>query len=161
MEAVEIKPTQSPVEEGEILLVLAEKTRLREKLESLGVGTILKKENGEPYIEGDPYHISLTHKGDIAIAALSHSSVGVDVEDVTVPRNVERLSRLFNESEKPKDLYDFYRVWTAKEAMGKKRGTGISYDLLKQKSEKVRYFDYGDYLICVAGDGEINLEEYK
>lgn len=149
------------VKDDEILLVLAKKNKLHEKLESLGVGTILKKENGEPYLEGDPYHISLTHKGDIAIAALSHSSIGVDVEDVTVPRNVERLSRLFDESEKPNDLYEFYKVWTAKEAMGKRLGTGISYNLLKKKSEKVRYLDYGDYLICVSGDGEIKMENYE
>ena len=147
------------VKEGEILLVLAEKSRLRDKLESLGVGTILKRENGEPYLEGEPYHISLTHKGDVAIAALSRSSIGVDMEDVTVPRNVDRLSRLFDVAEKPTDLYEFYKVWTAKEAMGKRLGTGISYDLLKRKSEDVRYFDYGDYLICVAGDGEIKMEE--
>jgi len=147
------------VRDGEILLVLAKKNLLHEKLESLGVGKILKKDNGEPYLEGEPYHISLTHKGDLAVAALSRSSVGVDIEDVTVPRNVERLSRLFDESEKPNDLYEFYRVWTAKEAMGKRQGTGISYDLLKQKTKDVRYVDYGDYLICIAGDGEISMEE--
>ena len=159
MRDVKNDPKKSLVQEGEILLVLAEKSKLRDKLESLGVGTILKKENGEPYLEGEPYHISLTHKGDVAIAALSRSSIGVDVEDVTVPRNVDRLSRLFDASEKPNDLYEFYKVWTAKEAMGKRLGTGISYDLLKKKSEDVRYFDYGDYLICVAGDGEIKMQE--
>ena len=159
MRDVKNDPKKSLVQEGEILLVLAEKSKLRDKLESLGVGTILKKENGEPYLEGEPYHISLTHKGDVAIAALSRSSIGVDVEDVTVPRNVDRLSRLFDVSEKPNDLYEFYKVWTAKEAMGKRLGTGISYDLLKKKSEDVRYFDYGDYLICVAGDGEIKMQE--
>ena len=152
MRDVKNDPKKSLVQEGEILLVLAEKSKLRDKLESLGVGTILKKENGEPYLEGEPYRISLTHKGDVAIAALSRSSIGVDVEDVTVPRNVDRLSRL-------NDLYEFYKVWTAKEAMGKRLGTGISYDLLKKKSEDVRYFDYGDYLICVAGDGEIKMQE--
>ena len=159
MRDVKNDPKKSLVQEGEILLVLAEKSKLRDKLESLGVGTILKKENGEPYLEGEPYHISLTHKGDVAIAALSRSSIGVDAEDVTVPRNVDRLSRLFDVSEKPNDLYEFYKVWTAKEAMGKRLGTGISYDLLKKKSEGVRYFDYGDYLICVAGDGEIKMQE--
>ena len=149
------------VRDNEILLILAEKNKLHEKLESLGVGTIKKKENGEPYLEDEAYHVSLTHKGDIAIAAFSRSSVGVDVEDVTVPRNVERLSRLFDECERPNDLYDFYKVWTAKEAVGKRLGTGISYDLLKKKTESVRYFDHGDYLICVAGDGEIRMEDYE
>ena len=73
MRDVKNDPKKSLVQEGEILLVLAEKSKLRDKLESLGVGTILKKENGEPYLEGEPYRISLTHKGDVAIAALSRS----------------------------------------------------------------------------------------
>ena len=153
--------TPLPVNEGEILLVIARKSAMHEALESLGVGKILKKENGEPYVEGELYRISLTHKDGVACAALSRSAVGVDVENVTVPRNVERLSRLFDESEKPNNLYEFYKAWTAKEAIGKKQGTGISYELLKKKSEDVRYVDYGDYLICVAGAGEIRIIEIQ
>ena len=153
---------QAPtVKEGEILLLVAGRSSLQKALASVGIATVSKKENGEPYLEGSPYHISLTHKGDVAIAALSLDSVGVDVEDVTVPRNVERLSRLFEESERPDSLYDFYKVWTGKEAIGKRLGTGISTDLLKQKTEGIRHLDYGDYLIAVSGEGKINLVEYK
>ena len=149
------------VGEKEILLLIASRSGLGRVLESVGIKTVSKKENGEPYLEGSPYRISLTHKGDVAIAALSRSSVGVDVEDVTVPRNVERLSRLFDQGERPTTLYDFYKVWTAKEAIGKRLGTGISSDLLKQKAEGIRHIDYGDYLIAVAGDGEIKTIEYN
>lgn len=156
----ELREKAPLVGEGEILLLLARKSTLHGVLNSLGVGPVSKRENGEPYIENSPYHISFTHKGDAAIAALSLSRVGVDMEDVTVPRNVERLSRLFNESERPNSLYEFYKVWTSKEAIGKLLGTGISQDLLKQKAEGVRHLDYGDYLICVAGEGEIKTIEY-
>lgn len=148
------------IKEGKICLILAEKTALKEAIKSLGVGTIEKKESGEPYLSNSPYFISLSHKGDIAIAAISLTKVGVDMEDVTIPRNVERLSRLFDQSEAPETLYDFYKVWTAKEAMGKLLGTGITADLLKQQTAGIRHLDYGNYLIAVAGEGEITIKSY-
>ena len=146
--------------EGRILVVFAEKTRLGEALESLGVGRIAKKENGEPYLPDSPYHISFSHKDAIAVAALSDSPIGVDVENVTIPRNIQRLSRLFDQSEAPESLYDFYRLWTSKEAVGKCEGTGITYDLLKRPTSEVRHLDYGDYLIAVAGKGEITMKTF-
>ena len=146
--------------EGEIRLILAEKTALKEIVKSLGVGTLEKKESGEPYLANSPYFISLSHKGDTAIAALSLAKIGVDMEDVTVPRNVERLSRLFDQSEAPDSLYDFYKIWTAKEAVGKLLGTGITVDLLKQQTAGVRHIDYGNYVIAVAGEGNISIASY-
>ena len=146
--------------ENEILLIFADKAELGRALESLGVGRIEKKEGGDPYLVDSPYFISFSHKDNVAVAAISDSHVGVDVENVTIPRNVPRLSRLFHESEKPETLYDFYRLWTAKEAVGKLGGTGITYDVLKTKTSDVRYLDYGDYLICVAGKGEIAFKNF-
>ena len=148
------------LKEEEILVVFADKARLGEALESLGVGKIEKKENGEPYLPGSPYYISFSHKDEVAVAAISDSRVGVDVENVTIPRNVQRLSRLFHESETPDTLYDFYRVWTSKEAIGKREGTGITFDVLKNKSTEVRHLDHGDYIIGVAGKGEITMKVY-
>ena len=81
--------------EGEIYLIFAEKSELYEAVESLGMGRVMKKESGEPFLSDSPYHISLTHKDTAGVAAISRDKVGVDMENVTVPRNVERLSRLF------------------------------------------------------------------
>ena len=145
---------------GEILLVCAPKCELHSALKSLGVGTVMKNGNGEPFLQNSPYFISFTHKDDLAVAALSDGRVGVDIENVTIPRNVSRLSRLFHESETPESLYFFYKLWTAKEATGKYLGTGITSELLKKKTEGVRHLDYGDYIIAVAGEGEIHLKTY-
>ena len=146
--------------EGQILVILADKRQLGQALESLGVGRIEKKENGEPYLTDAPYHISFSHKDEFAVAALSDSPVGVDIENVLIPRNVKRLSRLFHVSEEPETLYDFYRLWTSKEAVGKMQGTGITTELLKQNTADVRHLEYGDYLIGVAGKGEITLKTF-
>ena len=158
--AVDIAKDAMPVKEGEIILILAGKNELEEVVKSLGVGTIEKKESGEPFLADSPYHISLSHKGDTAIAAISFDKVGVDMEDVTIPRNVERLSRLFDPSEAPATLYDFYKVWTAKEALGKMLGSGITTELLKQRTDGVRHLEYGNYLIAVAGEGEVTVKSY-
>ena len=145
---------------NEILVVFAGKPELGHALESLGVGRIEKKENGEPYLTDSPYFISFSHKDDVAVAALSDSRVGVDIENLSIPRNVQRLSRLFNENETPQSLYDFYRLWTSKEAIGKYEGTGITFDLLKKKTTDVRHLEYGNYIIAVAGKGEITLKVF-
>ena len=146
--------------QNEILVLFAEKRQLGRALESLGVGRIEKRENGEPYLPNSPYFISFSHKDEVAVAALSDSPIGVDVENVLIPRNVQRLSRLFHESEAPESLYDFYRLWTSKEAIGKREGTGITTELLKQKTTDVRHLEYGDYLIGVAGTGEITMRVF-
>ena len=146
------------LKDNEILVVFADKSELGGALNSLGVGRIAKKENGEPYLADSSYFISFSHKDDIAVAALSSSRVGVDVENVTIPRNVARLSRLFHDSDVPSSLYDFYRLWTSKEALGKYEGTGITTDLLKRKTDGVRHIEHGDYLIGVAGEGDITMK---
>lgn len=148
------------VEEGRIYLIFSEKSELYEAVESLGFGKVMKKESGEPFLSDSPYHISLTHKDRAGVAAISREKVGVDMENVTVPRNVERLSRLFCEEERPASLYEFYKVWTGKEATGKMLGTGITADLLKSKTAGVRYLEFGDYLVGIVGEGEIQIKEY-
>ena len=157
---VENRESSFSLKEGEIHLVLAEKTVIKEVIKSLGVGTLEKKESGEPYLVDSPFYVSLSHKGDTAVAAISKTKIGVDMEDVTIPRNVERLSRLFDQAEAPDTLYDFYKVWTAKEAMGKLLGTGITVDLLKQHISGVRHLDYGNYVIAVAGEGDITIQSF-
>ena len=113
-----------------------------------------------PGKESRHHFISFSHKGDVSVAAISDHEVGVDIENVTAPRNITRLSRLFDDSEVPESLYDFYRLWTAKEAMGKYNGTGINLAVLKQKTVDVRHLDYGDYIIGVVGKGDISLKVF-
>ena len=145
--------------EGEIFVYITERAEFPALLGSLGLTEISKDEMGAPYLKDLPYHVSLSHKGDLQVFAISKEKVGVDLEDVTVPRNVERLSRFFHTAEKPQSLYEFYLVWTAKEAVGKMLGTGVTKQLLASHTEGVRHFDHGDYVIAVAGVGEITLKE--
>ena len=144
-------------ERNEILLYVIGGHGLDDILKELGAESLEKDENGAPYLKGAPLHVSLSHKGNLVAFAVSWDAVGVDVEDTTVPRNVERLSKLFHIEEHPSSLYEFYRVWTAKEAEGKRLRTGITTDILRAKSPQGRYFDWGDHLICVMGQGDIRV----
>ena len=144
-------------EREEIFLYVTKKHCVDDIVRELGAESIEKDENGAPFLKGSSLGISLSHKGDIVALAVSQEAVGVDVEDTTVPRNVERLSKLFHIEERPESLYDFYRVWTAKEAEGKRLRTGISTEILRAKSPEGNYFDWGDYLICVMGEGTVRV----
>jgi len=143
--------------EGEILLFVTDKHKVNDIVRELGAESIEKDANGAPLLKGKNYFVSLSHKGDLVALAVSLADVGVDVEDTTVPRNVERLSKLFHESEKPETLYDFYKVWTVKEAEGKRRRIGITTEILRAPSPACAYFDWGDYIICVVGEGSVKL----
>ena len=152
--------TEQNTLQDQILVVFADKSDFDQALRSVGVEKVERNEQGKPYIPDSPYFISFSHKGDVSVAAISDHEVGVDIENITAPRNITRLSRLFDDSEVPESLYDFYRLWTAKEAMGKYNGTGINLAVLKQKTVDVRHLDYGDYIIGVVGKGDISLKVF-
>lgn len=89
-------------------------------------------ENGQPYISGLPCFVSLSHSGHLAMAAVSDRPIGADIEIIT-----DRGARLFKKvcsfSEQEYILasgdFDprrFFSVWTAKEAVLKHSGKGLS-----------------------------------
>ena len=147
------------VKEGEIILYITQKGKLDKALAAIGAPSLLKTPQGAPYLENSDVKVSVSHKGNVVVLACSKEPVGVDIEDVTVPRNIERLSRLFHVSEKVESLYDFYKVWTSKEAEGKRVGTGVNAEILRAKTEGAKYMDYGDYLICAIGEGDLVVRE--
>ena len=90
---------------------------------------------GKPFIEGCPVHFSISHASTLVAAAVSESSpVGVDVEPIRTMRE-GFAARYFNEAEQhlirtaknPDEA--LLRLWTAKEAVGKQRGTGLGENI--------------------------------
>jgi 4'-phosphopantetheinyl transferase len=95
--------------------------------------------NRKPFLQtvrGDKLHFNVTHSGDLALIAISHEEVGIDIEQMK--SNFEYLEVLDNyfslrEIKKIKDSTEplklFYKLWTRKEALLKATGKGIIDEL--------------------------------
>lgn len=95
---------------------------------------ILKTDNGKPYIEGDPFFISLSHSENLCTFAISPINVGIDTEIIR-DANFNAVLSSFSAQERKeiKCPRDFFMHWTAREAYVKFCGEKI-WDLLKKLS---------------------------
>ena len=112
---------------GELLLRRAAAARLNTTPESAPLGW---DENGKPYVEGDPFYVSVSHSGPYVVCAVGERVLGVDVE---VIRGAEEkfMRRACSEAEMAYIRYAdagcyqrFWECWTAKEALFKLTGRG-------------------------------------
>lgn len=88
--------------------------------------------DGKPFFSNAEIHFNLSHTGTAVVAAFSGSAVGIDIEQRGRGRDFVGIARrFFGSSEadaisKSHDEEQFLRLWTAKEAMLKLSGEGIS-----------------------------------
>ena len=87
-------------------------------------------ENGKPYVESAPFHVSVSHSGPYVVCAVDEHVLGVDVE---VIRGAEEkfMRRACSDAEMAYIRYGdagcfqrFWECWTAKEALFKLTGKG-------------------------------------
>lgn len=100
--------------------------------------TIKRHKSGEPYLEfpvgnKHPLHISISHSGSWSACLISHreNPSAIDLEDLHIKRNFLHLAEHFfsvQEIEYVKQYGKeaFYKLWTAKEAIAKLQGKGLS-----------------------------------
>jgi 4'-phosphopantetheinyl transferase len=104
----------------EALKASAEKSRV-------SLGEPLKDEKGVPCPVAGTYW-SLSHKPKYVAAVVSKDKVGIDIEEMK-PRVESLFSHVASDEEwelKEKSWDTFFRYWTAKEAILKATGIGIS-----------------------------------
>jgi phosphopantetheine--protein transferase-like protein len=83
-------------------------------------------EYGKPFLENSPYHVSISHSGDLASVVMNHKSVGVDIQKITT--KIQRIARKFMRAEemdsleKGTELEHLHVYWGAKEALYKAYG---------------------------------------
>lgn len=106
-------------------------------------GSVLRTENGKPYLEKNFRHIGVTHTEDVVIVSVSEKKHGIDCERsdraIKNPRLISE--RFFTENEQkhimsmPDIRAAFIDVWVKKEAYVKYTGEGLSgmrgFDALK------------------------------
>ncbi|MBE6629550.1 MAG: 4'-phosphopantetheinyl transferase superfamily protein [Ruminococcaceae bacterium] len=121
--------------------------------------------NGKPYFEGSPVQFSISHTGTlVAVAVSKNHPVGLDIEKIR-PLREKFAARYFSEREQTEfansDDPDttLIRLWTAKEAVGKYHGTGLSGDLREidtaNTTSAVFEKDGTRYALSIAPKGEI------
>lgn len=119
------------------------------------------KKNGKPFCKNFPnIHFNISHSGNYVVAALSDSSVGVDIESLKKNAPMQVAERFFNEKEwkilnetpvKEKKSI-FFKFWTAKESYVKMLGDGLTKSLssfyVLFENEKTTIFDEGEKRSC-------------
>jgi 4'-phosphopantetheinyl transferase len=104
----------------EALKLSAEKSRVR-------LGELLKDEKGVPCPVAGTYW-SLSHKPKYVAAVVSKENVGIDIEEIK-PRAASLFAHVASDEEwalKERSWDILFRYWTAKEAILKVIGIGIS-----------------------------------
>jgi len=93
-----------------------------------GAALLETAEDGRPYLEGCPLHISISHSAEAVVCAVSTDHVGIDVEQIR-PVDRKLIDYVCTERERAYVLEQaeeidtrFFEVWTAKEACYKHDG---------------------------------------
>lgn len=112
---------------------------LRSVEQSLNKKVIIKKnDTGKPYLACQSAFISITHKDQEAVIAVSDQPIGIDVESLNQHVNTLKLAkRFFCASEyeyllsldKDACMHAFIHFWTGKEAITKLKGLGVPSSL--------------------------------
>ncbi len=122
--------------------------------------TIIKNENGKPYIDKEGVYFNISHTNGLVACAVSDKEVGIDCEkiDTAYDKRVQKLAnRYFVENEiklLEKSDFDscvFFRIWTSKEAIIKRLGGNMS--LLKKidtTKQSVKVITFKNYIISIS-----------
>jgi phosphopantetheinyl transferase len=107
------------------------------------------------------FNASLSHSGEWIAAALAPFAVGIDVESARKPRDLLALAATafspaelealhgLGERERPGA---FYRLWTAREAVGKREGHGLRLEVSRAQCMQACAADVAE-LLCWSFEG--------
>ncbi|UNY98300.1 4'-phosphopantetheinyl transferase superfamily protein [Zhouia spongiae] len=91
-----------------------------------------KSAYGKPQMENIGFEFNISHSGEMVVCAFSKEKVGIDIEQI-IDIDIECFNSVFTSDEfkeiKSKKGFKFYEYWTAKEAVVKAIGLGLSLPL--------------------------------
>jgi 4'-phosphopantetheinyl transferase len=115
--------------------------------------TILRTDEGQPYIAGMDNHFSISHSGNFAVCAIDKCKIGIDIEEI---RNIDikAAKRFCNEKELEyvgNDINRFFEIWTAKEATYKMMGGKIkNFKDIDTFNVNKQYCSFLDHIVCIV-----------
>ncbi len=123
--------------------------------------TVKKAENGRPYIDDEPYKISISHTDSAILLALSDNDIGVDIESPRV-FSEHMKERLFTDNER---MYISHGnaserstiLWTMREAVCKATGEGFSdwffgCEMVDEEGVPVTLYKKNSHIIFIRTD---------
>lgn len=124
---------------------------------------IVYGKNGKPYLKQGGVYFNLSHSGEIAVCAVSHQEVGVDIQKikpvsealvkkVCSERELVRLSALSKREREE----EFCRLWTLKESVMKWSGEGLA---LLRKGLEID-FSHSHKVMCGGSELSLCLKEF-
>jgi 4'-phosphopantetheinyl transferase len=91
--------------------------------------------NGKPLMEGKDVSFNISHSGDYVVCAMTgQEQIGVDIEKIE-EINLDGFSCILSLNEfnyikkSQRKNYEFFKIWTSKEAILKAKGLGIQRDM--------------------------------
>lgn len=145
-----ITVSEKPIESTQMLKKSIEEY-CKLKGESFAEYAVHKTEGGKPYVEGNPFYISLSHSAGITVAAVSDTPCGIDIEYMK-ERDYQKIAKRFFQT-MPAGLNEFYRLWTAKEAYKKMSDIPLVDALKTDISDAVHLPFIQNYSLTVIGKG--------
>ena len=122
---------------------------------------------GKPYLEDHFAEFNITHTGGLAACAFDRVPVGLDSEKIGYFPEI-LIKKALTDSEKQllweKGTTDgereewFYRLWTLKEAYGKRTGQGVAGDL---KAVSFRFSGENDPYGIACTDEGVSMRQYR
>lgn len=100
---------------------------------------IILNEQKKPVIKDSPYlHFNISHSQKCIAFAISDSSVGIDVEYINenfefhaIAQTCFTITEMLSLNENCNPAYQFFKIWTRKEALLKADGKGLNDDMNK------------------------------
>ncbi len=119
-------------------------------------------ENGKPYLEDENIFFNISHSGHYVVCCFSSGEIGCDIEKVkefkpSIPKRffTEKEAKSIEECRERERV--FTRLWTLKESILKKDGTGITGGLDSYCFADNIYEDnftaFGNKFFCCSLDG--------
>ena len=109
---------------------------------------IIIDKNGKPFFKNLNFHFSISHSKNMVAVVADEVPCGLDIEYIK-NRKLNAFSKYFKKQFK--NLEDFYKFWTLKEAKYK----------INAKIKDTHFSKFGDYYITIVSNHKIDKIEYK